>query len=217
MNRRNFLTATAVGVAQMASAQRVPEAIRNLRPMTGGIQPVTDDERHARMEKARRLMRENKIGAIVLEGGSSLFYYTGTRWPQSDRTFAWVLPAAGEPVWIVPEGDRDRARRAIRMGSDLRTWKEDESPYKKVAQALKDRGGAERVGLEERVRFAVFDGLRKEAPGLEFVSGDPVTVGCRVIKSPAEIALLQRANDITLAAYKAAFPTMHEGMPQQEL
>jgi Xaa-Pro dipeptidase len=186
--------------------------------MTGGIQAITDDERRARIEKARRLMRENHIGALVLEGGSSLYYFTGTRWPQSDRTFALVLPASGELAWIVPEADREGAHRAIRMGSDLRTWKEDEEPYKKLVQALKDRGaGAARVGIEERVRFAVFEGLRKAAPAIEFTSGDPVTIGCRVIKSPAEIALLQRANDITIAAYKAAFATLHEDMPRDEL
>ena len=218
MNRRAFLSTAAAGLAGRARAQSVPDAIRNLRPMTDGIQPITDDERRARMEKARRLMRENRLGAIVLEGGSSLYYFTGTRWPPSDRTFALVLPARGELAWIVPEADRERARQAIRMGSDVRAWQEGEGPYKALAQALKDRGaGAGRVGLEERVRFAVFDGLRKEAPALEFSSGDPVTVGCRVIKSPAEIALLQRANDITIAAYKAAFATMHEGMPQREL
>lgn len=221
MNRRSFFSTAAAGIANMASGQSVPDAIQNLRPMTGGIQPITDDERRARIEKARKLMRENKLGAIVLEGGSSLYYYTGTRWAQSDRTFALVLPASGELAWIVPEADQDRARQAIRMGTDLRTWKEDEGPYKKLVQALKDRAGVpsgpSRVGIEERVRFAIFDGLRKEAPAVEFVSGDPVTIGCRVIKSPAEIALLQRANDITIAAYKAAFATLHEGMPQREL
>jgi len=222
MNRRSFLTTTAAGLAaglaHPASAQSVPDAIQKLRPMTDGIQPITDGERRARIEKARKLMRENKLGALVLEGGSSLYYYTGTRWPQSDRTFAWVLPAAGEPAWIVPEADQERARQAIRMSTDLRAWKEDEGPYKKLGQALKGAlKGAGRVGIEERVRFAVFDGLRKEAPAVEFVSGDPVTIGCRVIKSPAEIALLQRANDITIAAYKAAFTTLHNGMPQREL
>ena len=220
MNRRAFLTASAAGLARAAAAQSVPDAIRNLRPMTDGIQPITGGERRARIEKARQLMRENQLGAVVLEGGSSLYYFTGTRWPQSDRTFALVLPARGELAWIVPAADEERARQAIRMGTDIRAWKEDEGPYKKLVQALKDRGvfsGPGRAGIEERVRFAVFDGLRKEAPGLEFTSGDPVTVGCRVIKSPAEIALLERANEITIAAYRAAFSTMHEGMPQREL
>src|SRR5579871_484327 len=215
--RRAFLGAAASAFA-FAQRPSVPESIRNLKPMTGGIQPITDQERQARIEKARKLMRDHKLNALVLEGGASLFYFTGTRWPQSDRTFVWVLPARGQPAWIVPDPDQERAHSAIHMGSDIRGWAEGDGPYRKIAQFLKERGAASgAVGIEERVRFAVFDGLRTELPSAEFTSGDPVTVGCRVIKSPAEIALLQRANDITIAAYQAAFSTMHDGMPQGEL
>jgi Xaa-Pro dipeptidase len=224
MKRRVFLAAAAAGMAGAARAQQqqppaaIPDSIRNLQPMTAGIQPITDDERRARIEKARRLMRENRIGAVVMEGGSSLYYFTGARWPQSTPLAALVLPAAGDMVWVVPEADAERARGAIKMGGEVRTWKDDEGPYKKLAQALKDRGaGKGSVAFEERVRFAVFDGLRKETPGTEFTSGDPVTVGCRVIKSPAELALMQRANDITVAAYKASFAVLREGMTQREL
>lgn len=220
MNRRIFLVTAAAGVAHLAQGepQDVPEVIRNLKPMTDGIQPITDDERRARMEKARRLMRENKLGAIFLEGGSSLFYFTGTRWTPTDRLFGLVFPAQGEPAWIVSGQDESKARAAIHLVSDLRISREEGNQYKLIVQFLKDRGvSTGQIGIEERVRFAVFDGLRKEAPALEFVSADPVTAGCRVIKSPAELALLQRANDITIAAYKAAFATMKEGMTQIEM
>ncbi|HYW43397.1 MAG TPA: aminopeptidase P family protein [Bryobacteraceae bacterium] len=125
--------------------------------MTGVIQPIGDGERRARVEKARQLMRENKIGALVLEGGSSMFYFTGTRWPQGDRTLALVMPAEGDLVWIVPEADAERARGAIPPSGEIRTWTEAEGPYKRLAQALK----GSRIGIEERVRFAVYDGLRK--------------------------------------------------------
>jgi len=181
--------------------------------MTDGVVPISDEERRGRMERARRLMRENRIDGIVLEGGSSLFYYTGTRWTAADGTFAWVLPAKGEPVWVVPQEDLDGAQKAIRMGGDVRAYG-SEGPYLKISQAM---GGGSVVGIEERVRFAVFDGLRQAAPAKEFVSADPVTVGCRVIKSPAEIALMQHANDVTIACYRAALATLHEGMTTSEL
>ena len=214
-NRRNFLKIAAA--APLALAQ-TPESIRNLRSMTSGIQPITDGERRARMEKARRLMRESKIGAIVLEGGSSLFYFTGTRWGLSERTFAMVFPADGEPAWVVPGFEEARAREVIRFGSDIRTWEEDESPYRRIAEIMRDRKIASgRIGMEERVRFFVFDGVRKELPGADFVSADAVTAGCRMIKSPAEIALMQRATDITIEAYRAGLATLHEGMTQTDL
>ncbi len=214
MKRRTFIGAVAAA-AGVAAAQP-PDAFKNLRPMTDGVRPITDDERRARMKKARQLMRANQIGAIVLEGGSSMYYFTGTRWTASDRTFAFVLPEKGEPAWIVPQADQARAQQAIHMGGDVRAWA-DEGPYQKIVQVLKDRAAGSTIGIEERVRFAVFDGLRKALPGAEFVSADPVTVGCRVIKSPAEIALMQHANDVTIACYKAVFATLREGMTSGEL
>jgi Xaa-Pro dipeptidase len=193
----------------------LPEPLRALRPMTDGIVPIADAERRARIEKAQRLMKENRIGTIIMEGGSSLFYFTGVRWSNSERMFAAVLPARGQPVWVCPKFEEDRARELIRFGTDIRTWEEDESPYRIVAGILKDKGiSTGRVGMEERVRFFLFDGARKEAPGVEFVSADPVTAGCRIIKSQAEIALMQKAFDITMAAYKAAFATLAAGMTQ---
>jgi Xaa-Pro dipeptidase len=201
----------AVAAAGLVHAQELPDAIKKLRPMLDGVQPITVEERQARIEKAQRLMHENKIDAIVLEGGSSMFYFSGTRWSPGERTFALVIPAKGELAWVVPS-----AHGGIKMGSDIRVAKDDEDSFKALAQVLKDRGAA-RVGIEERVRFAVYDGLRKEVPSLEFVSADAVSAGCRIIKSPAEIALLQRANDITIEAYRAAFTTLREGMSNAEL
>src|SRR6185436_18203934 len=72
-------------------------------------------------------------------------------------------------------------------------------------------------GMEERVRFFIADGVRKEATGFDVVDATPVTAGCRIYKSKAEIALMQRANDATIAAYQAAFQTMKPGMSQSEV
>jgi Xaa-Pro dipeptidase len=193
MKRRAFLATAIAGVAAarhgVAQQSEVPAPIRALKPMLDGVQPITDSERMARVEKARGLMRDAKLAAIYLETGSSMYYFTGKR----EAGQAWILPAKGEPVWTAPEPA-------------------------KAAQRLRDLGAASgRLGLEEQVPFATFDGLRKELPALDPVSATPVTAGCRMIKSAAEIALLQRANDITIAAYKAALQTLREGMTQHEL
>src|SRR5215210_6650519 len=139
----------------------LPDAIRKLRRMTDGIVPITLDERRVRIEKARRLMKENKIDAIYVEPGTSMFYYTGMRWGTSERMFAAVIPARGEIAWVCPKFEEERARELIRMGTDIRTWEEDESPYQRVAEILKDRGvRTGTVGIEERVRFFLYDGIR---------------------------------------------------------
>ena len=215
MNRRVFMAVAAAGAVKLADAApaEIPEAIRKLRPMMDGIHPITPEERRARIDKAQRLMRENKIDAIVLESGTSMFYFTGAHRNAADRlVFTLVIPAKGAMKGVMVK----KVDVMILSDVDMR-WAADEADaFKKIAQALKESAAA-RVGMEERVRFAVYDGIRKEAPSLEFTSADPVTAGCRMIKSPAEIALLQRANDITIEAYRATFSTLREGMSNAEL
>ena len=140
------------------------------------------------------------------------------RWGQSERTFGLVIPAKGDIAYVCPKFEEDRARELIKFGNEVRTWEEDESPYKLIAGIVKDRGVTHhRIGMEERVRFFIADGVRKEAAGFEVVDATPVTAGCRIYKSKAEIALMQRANDVTIEAYRAAFTTMKAGMTQGEL
>jgi Xaa-Pro dipeptidase len=229
VDRRKFvgrsvglLGATAIGPtlagAAIAEAQSGAGPIASLHPLGPPVMPITDEERRARIEKARRLMTENGISAIFLEGGTSMFYYTGVRWGNSERTFGVVIPAKGELAWVAPAFEEQRARELIKFSNDVRTWQEDESPYRVIAQIIRNRGAATgKIGMEERVRFFVFDGVRQELPTAQFVSATPVTAGCRMIKSPAEIAFMQRANEITLQAIGAAFKTLKEGMTQQQL
>src|SRR5256886_2346032 len=214
---KGFACADTSEIEVIQQRQDVPAVIRNLRRMTADVVPISDDERRSRIAKAQRLMGEQKIDAIYLEPGSSMFYFTGVRWGTSERMFAAVIPQRGELAWVCPKFEEERARELIRFGTDVRTWEEDASPYRRVAEIFRDRGiRAGRVGIEERVRFFLFDGIRKEAPTLQFVSATPITAGCRMLKSPAEIALLQRSNDILLVAYRATWATMRDGMPQQQ-
>jgi len=233
-DRRDFLKASA-GVAgatllggrfsfahtkDVDSAQQrqdLPELIRRLPRMTKDVVPIGDDERKARIAKAQRLMGEQKIDAIYLEPGSSMFYFTGMRWSTSERMFALVIPQRGELAWVCPKFEEERARELIKFGKDVRTWEEDASPYRRVVEIFRDRGiRSGTIGIEERVRFFLYDGIRQEAPKIEFVSATPITAGCRMYKSPAEIALLQKSNELLLIAYRATWATMRDGMPQEE-
>ena len=229
INRRGFLQAAALGAGTMAAGcakresetdDEVPEAIRALQPMTDGIVPISDDERRQRIDKAQRLMAEHQMDAIFMEGATSCFYYTGMRWGQSERTFGVVIPAVGRLAYVCPGFEEDRARELLKpaFGDEVRVWQEEESPYSVIAGIVKDRGVKHhRIGVEERVRFFVAAGIRKAATGMDVVEATPVTAGCRMFKSKAEIALMQRANDVTIAAYRAGLATLREGMPQDEL
>lgn len=224
-NRRTFLQGSAAAAGAFAlnlhsdaqGTRPVPSSIAALKPFPGKAVPISDDERRGRIEKARRLMTENGMGAIVLEPGTSMNYFVNVRWGTSERPFLLVIPAKGELAYVAPGFEEARAREITKFTNDIRVWQEDEDWGAVVAGILKDRGVLTgKVGVEERVRFFIPEGLRAAAPATQFVLATPVTAGCRMIKSPAELALMQRANDITIEAYKAAFATLKEGLTQFE-
>jgi len=205
------------GAAAVGSGRAGNGILQQLTSMTGDVTPITVEERKARVQKAQRLMEENKIQAIVLDSGTSMVYFTGIAWGASERPMLAIIPAQGDVKYVSPAFEAERLRELIKIGTEVRVWEEDESPYKVAAGILKDDGiRAGTVGMEERVRFFIFDGIRKEASQLTYVSADPVTAACRMIKSPAELALMQKANDITVAAYKACIALLHEGMTPAE-
>jgi Xaa-Pro dipeptidase len=232
LSRRQFTRASglaagailspALGRAEAQEGEEAPRSIpavvKALKPLPNAPPAITDDERRARIEKARRLMVENGLGAIVLEPGTSMAYFVDVRWGLSERPFLLVIPAKGELAYVTPGFEEDRAREVTRFTNDIRVWQEDEDACEVVASILKDRGvSGGKVGLEERVRYFIAHGLGKAAPQVEWTLATPVTAGCRMIKSKTEIALMQHANDITIAAFKAGLATLREGMTQGEL
>ena len=181
---------------------------------------ITPEERQARQEKARSLMEANALDAILLMEGTSLNYFTGIRWWGGERLFAMVLPAKGTAFYVCPGFEEGRAREQIAQApegaqADVRIWQEDESPYQRVAQGLKDRNALTgKIGIEETVRFVFREGLEKAAPQAKLVSATPVTAGCRMIKSAAELDLMRLANQVTLTAYEAVYRALHDGITQ---
>ncbi len=198
----------------------LPPSIATLKSMKDQVRPIRPEERLARQEKARSLMEANELDAILLMEGTSLNYFTGIRWWGGERLFAMVLPAKGTAFYVCPGFEEGRAREQIAQAPegaqvDLRIWQEDESPYQRVAQGLKDRNILTgKIGIEETVRFVFREGLEKAAPQAKLVSATPVTAGCRMIKSAAELDLMRLANQVTLTAYEAVHRGLHDGMTQ---
>jgi Xaa-Pro dipeptidase len=201
----------------------LPASIARLKSRKNEATPITREERAARQERARQLMSENALDAIVLMEGTSLKYFTGVRWWGGERLFALVLPAKGAAFYVCPAFEEGRAREQLSHAPDgehpdVRTWQEDESPYQRIAHGLKERGmSSGKLGIEETVRFVFAEGIAKAAPQATFTSATPVTAGCRMIKSAHEIALMNLACQVTLAAYEAVFHALREGMTQQQV
>ena len=216
------VSAQPAAASAAGAAAKLPPSIAALTSMRDQASPITADERRGRIEKARRLMAERKIDALMLTGGTSLVYFSGMRWGLSERLFAMVLPVKGDAFYVCPAFEEDRAREQIAKGplgasADVRTWEEHESPYERVAQGLKDRGiSSGQLGIEETVRFVFSDSVSQAAPAVKITSGTPVTAGCRVVKDAHELALMRLASQVTLKAYEAAWKALKDGMTQDD-
>ncbi len=234
LSRRSFMWLTGAAAALpivKVSAQRgagaapagpLPPAIAALTSMRDRAKPITADERKGRLERARRLMNEQKIDAIILAGGTSLNYFTGIRWGNSERLTAVVIPKVGNPYIVTPAFEEDRTREQLAGGpvehTDVAIWQEDESPFALVAQGLKDRGIATgRIGVEETMKFVFADSVGVTTPALKIVSATPITAGCRMIKDAHEVALMRLACEATLNCYEAVFKSLQPGMTQNQV
>src|ERR1700756_1791554 len=236
ISRRRFLEVSSVtagmavassSLVSTVSAQdadaSLPPSLAKLTSRKSEATPISLEERHQRQERARQLMSENALDAILLMEGTSLRYFTGIRWWGGERTFALVLPAKGEAFYVCPAFEEGRAREQIKKAPegetpDVRVWQEDESPYQRIAQGLKERGIAGgKLGIEETVRFVFADGIAQAAPQATIASATPVTAGCRMIKSANEVALMRLAAQVTLAAYEAVYRALRPGMTQEDV
>ncbi len=218
--RRRFLISAGIAPVALCAAPAAP-AIAQLKNRRAEAQPISTAERRARIERARQLMAENKIDAICLAGGTSLNYFSGARWGNSERLFMMIVPVRGNPFFVCPAFEEDRAREQIAAGpatdAHLYTWQEDQSPYALAAFGLKEAGlAAGAIGIEETTPFVFAESIAKAAPSATVASATPVTAGCRMIKSPAEMALLRLASSVTLEAYTAAWKSMRDGMAARE-
>lgn len=207
------------GLAGLATATGMSIAkAQPLQNMTSDIQPISADERRTRIAKAQQLMQDQGISALLIEAGSAMVYFTGINWWRSERLTGVVIPAEGDIAVVTPFFEEPSIRESLDVGDDVRTWNEHESPFALVAQILKDRGFKRgKLAIEETVRHFVVDGVANAAPNFKIVPGQSITRGVRLYKSPAELALMQKANDITLAAYKHIHPMIEAGMTQQDI
>ncbi len=217
MDRRRLMTLGAAGLAMAgaplaARSADLPARLANAPP------PIGAAERMARIGKAQRLMREQGVSALLIEPGSSLIYFTGVRWSRSERLTCAIIPAEGDIGVVTPFFEEPSVRESLAVTADVRTWQEHEDPLALVAGWLKDRKlGAGLIGIEETNRYFIVDGLARNLPSATLKNGASVVRGCRMIKSPAEIALMQHATDITLAAYRYAIPKVEAGMRPSDI
>jgi len=216
LTRRAMLGAgaTLIATTRSRAADQSPPAPSGLKSMTSGAQPISAAERSDRLAKLQDSMQQQKVAALLIESGSTLDYFTGVKWWLSERVTAAVIPATGKTVVVTPFFERPSIQEMLQVPAEIRTWQEDGSPFELIAAILDDKGApAGPLAVEANTRFFVLDAVtkalthqRKLVPGYELVRS------CRMYKSPAEIALLQVANDVTLAALRYVHAHLEIGM-----
>jgi Xaa-Pro dipeptidase len=219
MRRRSFLGgAGAVAAASLLPVRTLAAVAPAELPKIKLPPPITREERMARLAKAKELMQRNGIGAVLVESGPSLDYFTGIQWWRSERLTGVVIPATGDPIVVTPFFEKPSIEEMLLVPAEIRTWQEDEDPLKLVADFLKERRvGSQPIAFEETNRFFIEDRLKQQLPSAAVVNGNPVVRQLRMIKSPAEIALMQAAADIMAASLRYAGERTRDGMTPEQI
>jgi Xaa-Pro aminopeptidase len=220
ISRRTLLAAAGaaplIGRAGAQAPKLSPAA--KLQSLAADAKPISAEERRARISKLQKLLSERNTGALLVESGSTLDYFTGIRWRRSERTTAAIIPARGEVIVVTPAFEEPSVRETFQVGGEIRTWNEADSPFERIVEALRDRGVASgTVAVESTTRFFIVDGVRRASNAYEIVTGDPLVRACRLIKSPAELALLQTANTVTIEALRILHARIERGMTPSQI
>jgi Xaa-Pro dipeptidase len=194
-------------------------ALDALADMTAGAVPIAPAEHRARIARAQDFMAAQGIAAVYLNAGSNLTYFTGTKWNPSERMVGAVLPATGDVVYIAPAFEENTIRDFMVVAGDIAVWDEHEAPAARLRAVLEARGIAAGsvLAIDESTPLFLFDAIRAATDGYILRNAHPVTSHCRSRKSAAEIALIQRAMDMTLAVHVAAASILHEGITTKEV
>ena len=221
LSRRSFfaLSAGAAAITATPTSRAVtPSRTSGLTRLVKTITPIAPKERLARVTKLQSLMQKQNVGALLVEAGATLEYFTGVQWWRSERTTAALIPGRGALALVTPFFEEPSVRETLQVEGDVRTWKEDESPFKLIAALIRERAGDGPLAVDPTTRFFIVNSVGKESgAGRNIVPGDDLVRACRLIKSPAELALMQAANDVTLAAIRHVHQHIESGMTAEDI
>ena len=227
ISKRNFIKASGASLATLSLAGTAFAGSTNkskvtpeteLKNITTNVTAITPAERMARIKKAQRLMEKFNIAAIILEPGAAMDYFSGIQWWRSERVTALIIPRTGDIGVICPFFEEPSIRETLSIGDDVRVWQEHESPFEKIKHFLSDRGLKKgKIGFENSVRFFALKGTMALLPAMQDVSAEPITRGCRIIKSQHELQLMHKANEVTLTAYAHVWKKLEIGMTPSQV
>jgi Xaa-Pro dipeptidase len=223
MNKRAFLKASGASIAALsvssaalASSDKTSTSNNStLKNITKSVSAITSAERESRIKKAQKLMQQMNISALIIEPGAAMDYFSGIQWWRSERLTALVIPREGKVGIVCPFFEEPSIQESLAINGDIRVWQEHESPFERIKEILVDRGislSKGEIGFENSVRYFVQNGVMSLLTNLKHVSAEPITRGCRIIKSHHELQLMHKANEVTLLAYAEVYSKLEVGM-----
>jgi Xaa-Pro dipeptidase len=218
ISRRAFFGGAAAAMTTAHAQTGTDKTHSTLSPLTGDTQPISPAEHAARVAKLQELMQREKVTALLAESGSTLEYFTGVRWHRSERTTAALIPASGRPVIVTPFFEEPSVRETLKVTADVRHWNEDESPFALLADALRQQHSQGALAVEGTTRLFIVERMAQSSPNRpKVVLGDSLVGACRMIKSSAELALMQAANNVTIAALRHVHGRIEAGMRSSDI
>jgi len=189
--------------------------LERLTPWGDPAPAIAPAERAARVTRARELVAAAGADALLVNAGPSLQYFAGVPWGQTERLVAMLIGAHGDPVMIVPHFEIGTLEADLAIPVGIRSWEEDEDPVALLRDALRGMG-VRRLAVDPELPFHFAEKLRQISDA-ELIDGAAAITGCRVVKSPAELALLQQAKSMTLQVQHAAARILRPGIRQSEV
>ncbi len=192
--------------------------LAKMESKTRDMPPIESAELQKRVAKAQAALREQGLQALYLDTSTGLQYFTGITLKPSERLHGAVIPAEGEIAYLSPAFEEPKTRTMLRFGDDVRVWEEHEDPTALVIDTVRSMGYDEgTIAIDPAAPFFTVDGMRKAGNRFNFTNGKSVTAACRMLKSATEIALMQRAMNITLEVHKTIARCLYEGVTTTEV
>lgn len=170
------------------------------------VPPIGREERDARLGRARERLAAIGADALLVNAGPSLRYFTGVAWSPTERLVALLLPVSGRPQIVCPAFERGSLEAELAIDAELLLWEEDASPVALIADAL---AANTVLALDPLLPFHWSEPLRAT---FRPVSAAPVIDALRMVKSPAELALMRQAKQMTLEVHRRAARILAPGI-----
>jgi Xaa-Pro dipeptidase len=191
--------------------------LEKIESRTQGVQPIQLEEYQERIQKAVQLMKSLSVKVLYLNAGTNLYYFTGTLWSASERMVGGILFDDGSLEYIAPKFEEGTFKKYMKVQSNINCWEEHESPYVLFGKLLADKNVSGKIAIDESAAYFLVDGIAKANSSFDFITAQQITAGCRMQKSKNEIAIIQRAKDITMEVQRAAARILKPGITVSEV